>query len=305
MSDLDPPPRAVPGDPAESASATAADAGRYPALRRFAAHRMAVLGVGILVAVILLALLAPLIATHAPNDVDLSAVNHKPGDGHLLGADNVGRDIWARLVFGARTSLIVGFGAVAISLLIGVSVGMLAGFYGRWIGALLMRVTDAVMSVPPLVMVIVFVAIAGPSLVSVTVVIALTTWPAAARLVRGQVLALREREFITAAEVIGVPRRGIVLRHLLPNLLGPLSVVGTFGVANAILVEAGLSFLGLGVRPPTSSWGQMVNAAQSPVVLMNRPWIWVPASVAIVLTVLAVNFVGDGLRDAMDPKGSR
>ncbi|MER7002880.1 ABC transporter permease [Dactylosporangium sp. NPDC000555] len=305
MSDLDPPPLAVPADPAGSASSTAANAGRYPALRRFADHRMALLGVGILAVVVLLALLAPLVATHAPNEVDLTAVNHKPGGGHLLGADNVGRDIWARLVFGARTSLIVGFGAVAISLLIGITVGMLAGFYGRWIGALLMRITDAVMSVPPLVMVIVFVAIAGPSLVSVTVVIALTTWPAAARLVRGQVLALREREFITAAEVIGVPRRGIVLRHLLPNLLGPLSVVGTFGVANAILVEAGLSFLGLGVRPPTSSWGQMVNAAQSPVVLMNRPWIWVPASVAIVLTVLAVNFVGDGLRDAMDPKGSR
>jgi peptide/nickel transport system permease protein len=299
LSNADFPLRAASGAPAGP------DAGRRQALRRFTSHRLAAVGMGILAVVILLAVLAPLVAGHDPSEVDLSVVNRSPGGSHLLGADNVGRDIWARLVYGARTSLIVGFGAVAISLAIGVTIGMIAGYYGRWVGALAMRVTDAVMSVPPLVLVIVFVAIAGPSLTSVTVVIALTTWPSAARLVRGQVLTLREREFITAAQVSGVRARGIVLRHLLPNLLGPLSVVGTFGVANAILVEAGLSFLGLGVRPPTSSWGQMVNAAQSPVVLISRPWIWVPASVAIALTVLAVNFVGDGLRDAMDPRESR
>ena len=148
-------------------------------------------------------------------------------------------------------------------------------------------------------------SIAGPSLRSVIIVIALTSWPATARLVRGQVLSLREQEFITAARVIGVPSHRVVSDHLLPNLLGPLSVVATFGVANAILVEAGLSFLGLGVRPPTASWGQMINAAQSPDVLLDRLWIWVPASIAIGLTVLAVNFVGDGLRDAVDPRSER
>lgn len=278
---------------------------RREALRGFLAHRLAVLGVAIVALVVLLAALAPLVAPDGPTAIDLAAVNQPPGDGHLLGTDDVGRDVWARLVYGARTSLAVGLGAVAIALLIGTVVGVAAGYLGRWTDTALMRLTDAVMSVPPLLMVIVFVSIAGPSLTSIIVVIALTTWPTTARLVRGQVLALREREFVLAARVIGVPARTIVTSHLLPNLLGPLSVVGTFGVANAILVEAGLSFLGLGVRPPTASWGQMVNAAQSPEVLLDRPWIWVPPSIAIGLVVLAVNFIGDGLRDAVDPRSER
>lgn len=278
---------------------------RREALRRFSAHRLAVAGVVVLALVALIALLAPLIAPQGPTQLDISAINQPPGDGHLLGTDDVGRDVWARLAYGARTSLAVGLGSVAIALLIGTTLGLVAGFFGRFTDAVVMRVTDAVMSVPALLMVIVFVSIAGPSLTSVIVVIALTTWPAAARLVRGQVLSLREQEFVTAARVIGVPRHRIVSDHLLPNLLGPLSVVGTFGVANAILVEAGLSFLGLGVRPPTASWGQMINAAQSPEVLLGRPWLWVPACIAIALTVLAVNFVGDGLRDAVDPRSER
>lgn len=291
--------------PAPAAGPVAVRSARREALRRFASHRLAVAGVAVLVLVVAMAVLAPVLAPKGPTAIDLTAVNRPPGHGHLLGTDNVGRDIWARLVYGARTSLAVGLGAVAISLLIGTVLGMASGLLGRWVDGVVMRVTDAVMSVPALLMVIVFVAIAGPSLRSVILVIALTTWPTTARLVRAQVLSLRESEFITAARVIGVPARGIVLGHLLPNLLGPLSVVATFGVANAILVEAGLSFLGLGVRPPTPSWGQMVNAAQDAEVLLHRLWIWVPASAAIGLTVLAVNFVGDGLRDSVDPKGDR
>ena len=168
-----------------------------------------------------------------------------------------------------------------------------------------MRITDGVMSIPPLILVIVFISIVGPSLFSVVVVIALSTWPTSARLVRGQVLTIREQEYITAAKVIGVPTRKILTRHIFPNLLGPLSVVATFGVSNAILVEAGLSFLGLGVRPPAASWGQMVNLAQSPDILLSKTWMWVPSAVMIVITVLAVNFVGDGLRKAVDPKSVR
>ncbi len=294
-------PQLLEAPPAGAAPASA----RREALRGFLSHRLAVLGVAIVALVVLLAALAPLVAPDGPTAIDLAAVNQPPGNGHLLGTDDVGRDVWARLVYGARTSLAVGLGAVAIALLIGTVVGVAAGYLGRWADTALMRLTDAVMSVPPLLMVIVFVSIAGPSLTSIIVVIALTTWPTTARLVRGQVLALREREFVLAARVIGVPARTIVTSHLLPNLLGPLSVVGTFGVANAILVEAGLSFLGLGVRPPTASWGQMVNAAQSPEVLLDRPWIWVPPSIAIGLVVLAVNFIGDGLRDAVDPRSER
>jgi peptide/nickel transport system permease protein len=278
---------------------------RREAWRRFAAHRLAYAGIAVIALIALIAIAAPLLAPQGPTNLDVTRINQPPGHGHLLGTDDVGRDVWARLVYGARTSLAVGFGAVAISLLIGTTIGLLAGFFGRWIDAVAMRITDAVMSVPALLMVIVFVSIAGPSLKSVIIVIALTTWPATARLVRGQVLALRELEFIIAARVIGTPTHRIVTGHLLPNLLGPLSVVGTFGVAQAILVEAGLSFLGLGVRPPTASWGQMINAAESPQVLLHQLWIWVPASIAIGLTVLAVNFIGDGLRDAMDPRSER
>src|SRR6266704_1568439 len=160
------------------------------------------------------------------------------------------------------------------------------------------------MSLPPLLLVIVFVSIVGPSLESVIVVIALLTWPGVTRLVRGQFLALRESEFVTAARVIGVPDRAIILRHLLPNILGPLSVAATFYTAQAILLEASLSFLGLGVKPPTPSWGNMVNQAQNAATLEFMPWTWVPPAVAIALIVLAINFIGDGLRDALDPRSN-
>lgn len=259
----------------------------------------------VVVAIVVIALAAPLIAPQGPTHLDITAINQAPSGHHLLGTDEVGRDVWARLVYGARTSLIVGFGAVAIALLIGTILGLAAGFLGRWVDQLIMRFTDAVMSVPALLIVIVFVSIAGPSLTSIVLVIALTSWTGTTRLVRGQVLSLREREFVLAAEVIGVSRFRIITDHLLPNLLGPLSVIATFGIASAILIEAGLSFLGLGVRPPTASWGQMVNSATSPQVLLNETWIWVPPSIAIALTVLSVSLIGDGLRDAVDPRASR
>ena len=203
-----------------------------------------------------------------------------------------------------ETSLIVGFGAVALALVFGTTLGLIAGFFGRWPDQVIMRCTDAAIAVPSLLLVIVFVSVTGPSLAAVVIAIAFTSWTTSARLVRGQMLTLREREYVLAAQIIGVSRRRIVTDHLLPNLLGPLSVVATFGVASAILIEAGLSFLGLGVRPPTASWGQMVSAAQSPEVLLNEWWIWVPPSIAIGLTVLAVNFIGDGLRDAVDPRAA-
>lgn len=255
-----------------------------------------------LAVVVSCAVFAPWIALHSPTSTDLSAINQAPGHGHLLGTDDVGRDVWARLVYGARTSLEVGFGAVAINLVIGTVIGILAGYFGRWVDMVLMRITDAFLSIPSLLLAIVFVSIVGPSLTSVMVVIAFAAWPTSARVARSQVQAIKQQEFVTAARVVGVSRRGIIVRHLLPNLLGPLSVVATFGVASAIITEAGLSFLGLGVRPPTSSWGQMVNSAQSLDVLLNRTWLWIPPSAAICLTVLAVNAIGDGLRDALDPR---
>jgi peptide/nickel transport system permease protein len=272
------------------------------AAARFAHNRLALLGALAILVLIVVAFIAPLLAPQSPTLPDMSAVRAAPTAKHLLGTDEVGRDVWSRLIYGARTSLSVGFGAVAISVAIGTLLGGLAGFYGTWVDQVIMRITDTVMSVPPLLMIIVFVSLVGPSLQTVIVVIALMTWPGTARLVRGQFLTLREREYVLAARVLGAGDRRIIARHLLPNLFGPLSVVATFGVASAILVEAGLSFLGLGIKPPLSSWGVMINSAQSSNVLLNLPWLWVPPAIAISLTVLAVNFVGDGLRDALDPR---
>jgi peptide/nickel transport system permease protein len=274
------------------------------AIRRFTRHRLATASVVVLLVIIVMALAAPLIAPQGPTNITITAINQAPSGHHLLGTDEIGRDVWARLVYGARTSLIVGFGAVAIAILIGTTLGLAAGFLGKAADLVIGRLTDAVMSVPALLIVIVFVSIAGPNLSSIVIVIALTTWTGTARLVRGQVLSLREREFVLAAQVTGVSRFRIITDHLFPNLLGPLSVIATFGVASAILIEAGLSFLGLGVRPPTASWGQMVSSATSPQILLHELWIWVPPSVAIGLTVLSVTLVGDGLRDAVDPRAS-
>ena len=272
------------------------------AFTRFSHNRLAVLGAVIILILIVVAFVAPLLAPQSPTQPDMTTVRTAPSAKHWLGTDEVGRDVWSRLIYGTRTSLSVGFGAVAIAVAIGTLLGGLAGFYGGWVDQLTMRVTDTVMSVPPLLMIIVFVSLVGPSLQTVIVVIALMTWPGAARLVRGQFLTLRERDYVLAARVLGAVDRRIIARHLLPNLLGPLSVVATFGVASAILVEAGLSFLGLGIKPPLSSWGVMINSAQSSNVLINLPWLWIPPAIAISFTVLAVNFVGDGLRDALDPR---
>jgi len=274
------------------------------ALRRFLRHRLAVLGTVILAVIVLMAIAADLVSSR-PFFTDINAISKAPGPDHLLGTDRSGRDVWARVVHGARTSLTVGLGAVSIYVLIGTVLGGLAGLLGGWVDQLIMRATDALMSIPTLLLVIVFIAAVGPSLWSVVAVIGLLGWPGACRLVRGQLLSLREAEFVTAARVVGAGNREILVRHLIPNIVSSLAVLGTFGVASAIILEAGLSFLGLGVRIPTPSWGEMINAAQSPTVLIDTPWLWISPGVAIALTVLSVNFIGDGLRDALDPRATR
>lgn len=273
------------------------------AVRRFLRHRLAIVGVVLVVAVLVMAAIAPLLTPWAPNWIDFeTGARQPPSPRHVLGTDVAGRDIWARLLYGGRTSTIVGFGAVGLYLIIGTLLGMLAGFYGGLLDQAIMRFTDTILAIPPLLLIIVFVSVVGPSIASVIVVIALLGWPVTCRLVRGQLLVLREAEFITAARVVGVPDRAILLRHMLPNILGPITVVATFGVATAVLLESSLSFLGLGVRPPEASWGNLITEAVSPVVLNQLWWQWVPAAVAITATVLGVNFIGDGLRDAIDPR---
>lgn len=270
-------------------------------LRRFLRHRLAIVGTAIFVPLVLLAIFAPLVTTHDPNFGDLQAVREAPSRTHWLGTDLIGRDVWTRVVYGARVSLAVGVLAVSMYVAIGTILGALAGYFGGIVDQVIMRLTESLMSIPSLVMVIVFVSVIGPSLKSVIVVIGLLGWPGVCRLVRGQFLSLREQEFVTAAQVIGASPSRVIFRHILVNTFGPLTVLATFGIATAILLEASLSFLGLGVRPPTASWGGMLNESQSPTVLSTMPWFWLSPGLAIALTVLAVNFIGDGVRDAFDP----
>jgi peptide/nickel transport system permease protein len=273
------------------------------ALHRFARHRLAVVGLIIVSGAVIIAALLPLL-TLSPETVDLRAVRQPPSAAHPLGTDLIGRDVLSRVVNGARTSLAVGILAVCLYVVIGTLLGALAGYFGGWLDHVVMRLVDIVLSVPLLLMVIVFVSVVGPGLLSVITVIGLLGWPGTARLVRGQLLSLRQEEFIVAARVVGASASRIVLQHLLPNALAPLTVLATFGVASAILLEASLSFLGLGVRPPTPSWGNILNDAQSPTVLSDMAWLWLSPGLAIAITVLAVNFIGDGIRDAVDPRSN-
>jgi peptide/nickel transport system permease protein len=275
------------------------------AVRRFVRHRLALVGLVILAVLIVLAVFAPLIAPYDPAATDLRAIRQPPSAEHPFGTDRVGSDMFSRFVWGARTSLIVGFGAVTVSVIIGTVMGVLAGYYGGWVDQLISRFIDTLLSLPALLLVAIFVSVIGPSLESVIIVISLLTWPQIGRIVRGQYLVLRESEFTTATRVLGARDRRIIFRHLLPNVLGPLSVAATFYMAMAILLEAALSFLGLGVKPPAPSWGNMVQLARDANILQNQPWMWVPPAIAIAVVVLAINFVGDGLRDAVDPRGVR
>ena len=275
------------------------------AIRRFLRHRPAIVGTVILVTIVAGAIFAPFIAPQNPTKTNLQIVDQPPTAQHWLGGDRSGRDVWSRVVYGTRVSLVVGFGAVGLYVLIGTLLGLISGFAGGAIDQLLMRLTDTVLSIPTLLLVIAFASVVGPSLYSVIAAIGLLGWPGTARLVRGQVLSLREAEFVMAARALGARSRYIVVRHLLPNIFGPLTVVATFGVASAILLEAALSFLGLGVQPPTPSLGDMINQARAPSVLHDIPWLWIPPGIVIAVTVLAVNFVGDGLRDALDPRSTR
>ena len=278
---------------------------RRIAVRRFLRHRLAIVGVVILAAIVALAVFLPVILPLDPLKTDYGAIRQPPGPDHILGADLSGRDIFARVVYGTRISLIVGFGAVALYLVIGTILGVIAGFSGGLRDQIVMRFTDVLLAIPLILLCIVFIAIVGPGLASVIAVIGLLGWPHTTRIVRGQLLSLRESEFITASHVIGTSGREIARRHLMPNILGPLTVVATFGVAQAILLEASLSFLGLGVRPPVPSLGEMINAATAPSTLQDLPWVWLPPGVVIALLVLAVNFIGDGVRDALDPRSTR
>jgi len=250
--------------------------------------------------IIIMALFAPILAPYSPNQIDLAHRLTKPSPNHFLGQDSLGRDIFSRIIYGSRISVWVGFSTVILATLFGFIFGALAGYYGGWVDGLIMRFVDILMAFPGILLAIALMSVLGPSLNNVILTLCLIGWVGYARLVRGQILFLRETEFITAGEALGLGPVRIIFGHILPNILGPLMVQATFGMAGNIVAEAGLSFLGLGVQPPTPSWGAMLNEGRA--VLLSNSNLTTFPGLAIMIMVLGFNFIGDGLRDAVDPK---
>jgi len=271
-------------------------------VRRFRRHRMAVVSAVLLLIIGVLALGAPIISQFDPSTIDLRARNQGPSLDHWFGTDRTGRDTFARTVYAGRVSLMVGVASVVISIGVGALLGAIAGYRGGVGDSTIMRFTDIMMTFPAIIIILTVAAITGPGLWKTIFLIGLLNWTIPCRLVRARFLLLRNLEFVQAARVIGAGDRRIVMRHAFPNVVDVLIVNATLGIAAAILLEAGLSFLGLGVQPPTPSWGNMLNVARNISTLENDLWQWAPAGIAIVLCVLAINFVGDGLREALDPR---
>ncbi len=262
----------------------------------------ALLGIAVVVLLVLAALAAPMIARHDPIRIDLVRQLEPPSATNWLGTDVQGRDVWSRLVFGARISLAVGLISQGIALALGLTMGLLAGYYGRWVDELIMRLADVTLAFPTLLLLIAMVAALQPSLMVVFVTIGVVGWAGMARLVRGQVLVVRQLEFVQAARALGARDRRIIGRHVLPSVLAPVVIAATLGMAGAIMAEAALSFLGLGVQPPAPSWGAMIADARDLAQLRNAPWTSVFPGLAIGATVLGFNLLGDALRDALDPR---
>jgi peptide/nickel transport system permease protein len=270
------------------------------AVRRFKRRKGALLALGVIAIFVAAAVFAPLISPYAPDLQTWSAVRKPPSALHWFGTDDVGRDVLARVIYGARASLLAGVISVSIALLVGVPIGLLSGYLGGFIDALFSRITDALLACPFLILAIALAAFLGPSLGNAMIAIGITTTPIFIRLTRGQVMAVKVEDYVEAARAVGNPHWRIALVHILPNILPALLVQATLSIAAAIIAEAALSFLGLGQQPPAPSWGSMLNAAQR--FLVNAPWMAIWPGLAIFLTVLSFNLVGDGLRDALDPR---
>lgn len=272
------------------------------AFDRFLLNRAAVAGVGIALPMLLLILSYPLWWAFRPNDIDLLAMNSGPTAKHWFGTDGVGRDVFARVLEGGRISLLVAVASTTLSAIIGFLFGAISALAGRWADAVSMRFVDLVMTLPPVIFLLVLASIAGTGIWPTVLVISLLSWPLLARMIRSRLRELRERDFVLAARGMGAGIGHLLFRHGLPNSIDILVVYATLQIANAILLEAGLSFLGLGIAPPAASWGNMLNAARSTAVLEQYPWQWLFPGAALILAVLAINFIGDGLRDAFDPR---
>ncbi|MCI8929262.1 MAG: ABC transporter permease [Lachnospiraceae bacterium] len=272
--------------------------------RRFMHHHMAVVSLVIVAILGGAALLAPVIAPYKPDDI-VGPFSGAPSKEFWLGTDQIGRDVLSRLLYAMRISLLVGIMATLISTVIGVVLGLISGYFGGVADMVIMRFTDMVMSFPYILLVLVAAAVFKPGLWNIILILGFVDWPGIARLVRGNVLNLRETNFIKGNIVAGMPLRHILFSEILPNTVAPILVYATSVLALSMLDEAALSFLGLGVQPPAASLGNMLNGAQSLTVLTKQPWLWIPAGLLIVILVMAINFIGDALRDALDPNSRR
>lgn len=282
--------------------------------RRFRRHRMAILGGICLVLLILYVFGGAFFYSESDsNFVDTGERLHAPDHIHAFGTDTIGRDILARTIYGGQISMIIGLTAMLVEVLVGVVIGALSGYFGGWLDSVLMRITDAILSIPQIILLLVMSKYFSDAIPNVTVlnrtfsgsmiviflIIGLTSWPYLARIVRAEFLSIKENEFILAARATGTPTSEIIIRHILPNSIAPIVVAGTLGVASAITQEAYISFLGLGVKPPSATWGNMLEGSYN--YIENAWWLWFFPGILIALTVLSINFLGDGLRDALDP----
>ncbi len=258
------------------------------------------IGGGVLLLIVLAALAAPLISPYDPIKTNQRLSLQQPSPDHLMGTDRFGRDIFSRVVWAGQTSLPIGLVAVAIGVLLGVSLGLLAGYYGGWIDAVIMRAVDLLLAFPGILLALAIIAILGGSLINLMIAVGISSIPDYVRITRGTVLSVKEREFVLAARVIGCRGPAIMLRHILPNVVAPLIVLATLGMAAAIITGSALSFLGLGIKPPTPEWGNML--AEGREFLQHAPWVAFFPGAAIMLTVLSINLFGDGLRDILDPR---
>jgi peptide/nickel transport system permease protein len=261
---------------------------------------MAMTGLALVLGLFVVSVGAPWLAPYDPLSIDLKEVLMPPSSDHYLGTDTLGRDVLSRIIYGSRVSLKVGFVAVGLATLIGLFIGALAGYYGGWVDSVLMRLVDLMLCFPAFFLILAVIAVLEPSIWNIMAVIGLTSWMGVARLVRAEFLSLREREFVTAARALGAGDARLILRHMLPNALAPVMVSATLGVAGAILTESALSFLGLGVQPPTPSWGNILTAGKDNIEIAW--WLSVFPGLAILVTVMSYNLLGEGIREAIDPR---
>lgn len=281
-------------------------------IRHFKQNKFAIGGLFFIIFMLFFSFIGPFLSPYLPDKVDALMINNPPSFKHWLGTDQLGRDILTRLMFGGRISLTIGIASMTLSIIIGTILGAVSGFYGKIVDSIIMRLADILMSIPSLPLLIILAALMSEwkipqesRIYLVMIMLSLVGWPGLARLIRGQILSLKEQSFMDAAEVLGLSDRRKIFTHLIPNTIPLLIVIATLGIAGAILNESALSFLGLGVTPPTASWGNMIDAANSFMDFQNRPWLWIPPGAALLLTIISINLMGDGLRDALDPKMQR